>query len=165
MIVKVPLSRGYVAVIDKRDARRVLAFKWCSYTSPCGIVYAVRRSVRSDGGQTTQRMHRFIMGVTDRLTDVDHRDGDGLNNRRKNLRAGTRSQNLGNQRKARGTSKYKGVYWDKRDKKWNMTCGSGERRTRKAYFSSEAETARAYDAAAVRLWGSFARLNFPKATP
>jgi hypothetical protein len=64
-------------------------------------------------------MHRLLLGVTDPLLEVDHKDGDHFNNRRSNLRAVTRSQNQQNKRKINGSSRFRGVYWDRARSKWH----------------------------------------------
>lgn len=106
-------------------------------------------------------MHREILGLIAGSPDGDHRDGDGLNNRRNNLRVVTKSQNQMNQQKIRGNSRFKGVCWDKSRGKWLATI----RFERKSYnlgrFNNESDAACAYDKKAQELFGEFARLNFP----
>jgi len=92
----------------------------------------------------------------------DHFDHDGLNNSRLNLRPCTASQNNCNQRKGGGTSsKYKGLTWIPKRKKWKvMICVNGKNKF-VGEFSDEVEAAKAYDAAARKYHGEFALLNFP----
>jgi len=103
-------------------------------------------------------LHRLILGEPDSL--VDHVSGDGLDNRRANLRLCTQSQNMRN-RRAYGRSKYLGVAFDKdaRKRPWSVTIG----RARVGRFLTEEEAALAYDEAASKQYGAFARLNFPSA--
>ncbi len=104
-------------------------------------------------------MHRQIIGVTGR-TEVDHINGDRLDNRRSNLRAATRQQNSWNsgaQRRRSRTSRYKGVSFDKSRGLWtahilNKNLGR---------FDTEEEAALTYDKAATELFGEFAYLNLP----
>lgn len=109
-------------------------------------------------------MHRLIIGAGPR-DYVDHINGDGLDNRRINLRLATPSQNsanrAGDNRKAGVTSVYKGVSWNKTKNKWAAYIHvSGKTRSLGAYVD-ELDAARAYDKAAAETWGEFARLNLP----
>lgn len=104
-------------------------------------------------------MHREIVASEGRF-EVDHRDGDGLNNQRHNLRIATSSQNQGNQCKTQGrTSRFKGVSWAKRHGKWVAQIQVKRRSKNLGYFRREEEAAAAYDQAALRFFGEFARLN------
>lgn len=93
--------------------------------------------------------------------DVDHRDHNGLNNTRDNLRVATRSQNHRNRQKLPGnaTSDYKGVSWDKARGRWTAHIKIGGKAKNLGRFEEELTAARVYDAAALRLFGSFALLN------
>jgi hypothetical protein len=101
-------------------------------------------------------MHTLLMPGA---AQIDHRDGDGLNNRRENLRPATRTQNNANQRKYRGTSRYKGVSWDVSSRRWRARIHCDHRETSLGQFTSEADAARAYNAAALEHFGEYARLN------
>jgi hypothetical protein len=105
------------------------------------------------------------MGVIDDPTvEVDHRDGNGLNNRRRsNLRVCSHSQNGANQKKHKNnTSGFKGVvlYKDNRSRPWCARIKVEGRHIYLGYFATPDEAAKAYDAAAIRLHGEFARTNF-----
>jgi hypothetical protein len=108
-------------------------------------------------------LHRLLLNAPPEL-QVDHINGDGLDNRRSNLRLATGSQNQGNSRKRRDgvTSQYRGVSWNKRAGKWQALLRREGKLQYLGYFSDEEAAARAYDAAALEQWGSFARLNFPE---
>lgn len=113
----ITLTKGYEAVIDAVDVPLVDGFNWKSFVKK-HTVYAVRTERIGHGKRRTVLLHRVIMGDPAGL-QVDHRDGDGLNDRRFNLRNATRSQNLQNQRTGdNNTSGFKGVSWCKRDGKW-----------------------------------------------
>jgi hypothetical protein len=97
---------------------------------------------------------------------VDHRNNDGLDNRRANLRPATQSQNMINRPKKPNTaSKYRGVRWDKSRNLWysEIHFRYKGRRIRKflGRFKNEIDAAKAYDEAAKKYHGEFARLNFP----
>lgn len=156
-IVTVALSQGQVAIIDRADAERVLAHKW--YASWCerGCCWYAVRKIHSD---QTVLLHRFITGAPDGA-DVDHANKDTLDNRRANLRVATRAQNMWNRGRTRANrSGFKGVHWDRREKKFRagIRCNGAYRSL--GYFYSAYDAARAYDKAARRLHGEFARLNF-----
>ena len=156
----IPLTKGYTAVIDSEDYMRVSQFKWHAAVSR-HTVYAVCHMRTHDGHKVLQRLHRFILGLpAGRTPQVDHEDGNGLNNRRGNLRPATVIQNSGNQRKKSGaSSKYKGVAWHKRAGKWvAYICIKGKLK-HLGYFESERAASKTYNAAAVQYFGPFALLN------
>ena len=109
-------------------------------------------------------LHRIIIGAL-KGERVDHINGNGLDNRRSNLRVCDASQNGRNslKRKKTSTSKYKGVFFNPFYKKWQSTLWIGEIKRSKhlGYFKNEIDAAKAWDAAATKYHGSFARLNFP----
>jgi hypothetical protein len=133
------ISKGQVVLVSDEDYERVNEYKWYAHESKTNGVhyryYACRKdwhpstdrqTTMSDGRvvngyYTIMRMHRFIIDCP-RDKEVDHIDGNGLNNQRENLRIVTRLQNMWNQR-TRKTSKsgYKGVSWDTKPKKWRAT--------------------------------------------
>jgi hypothetical protein len=98
---------------------------------------------------------------------VDHINGNGLDNRKSNLRICTHQQNCENSRKRKKSfSKYKGVYWSKNAKKWVAQITIDGKSKHLGYFELEEDAAAAYDKAAVKYFGEFACLNFRrKASP
>jgi len=94
---------------------------------------------------------------------VDHINCDGLDNRRANLRLATRQQNKCNSRPSShgGTSRYKGVWWEKDKRKWRAAVGFNGKIKHLGAFDNEIEAAKARDAAAKKYHGQFAWLNFP----
>lgn len=146
----VPLTRGHVAVIDADDADLAGDRAWFARHSRGGI-YAANKMP----GEMVY-LHRMLLGVTDRAVQVDHADGDTLNNRRSNLRLATPRDNSCNSRKRIGRTGFRGVWKHERgryyavlDRKYVAVCDTAE------------EAARAWDKAARALYGEFARLNFP----
>jgi HNH endonuclease len=108
---EIPLTRGYVAIVDDEDYERVMAIGRWQFKQGVSTIYA-RHGCSVEGKDFQILLHRFIMDVTDRRVKVDHRDHNGLNNQKSNLRVCTHQQNSMNARKAktgRGTSRYKGV--------------------------------------------------------
>lgn len=148
------LTRGYFAVVDAADYAWLSRYKWTALVAG-SKVYAIR----AHKGKTIL-MHREIMQPPDGLV-VDHIDGNGLNNRRSNMRACTREQNLYNSRPRNKRSKHKGVrYCEERDN-WIAEITRRGHKFHLGTFDDEIEAARAYDRRAVELFGAFARLNFP----
>ena len=155
---EISLTQGKVALVDDTDYGRLSQWKWCVGAQTKHITYAMRKL---RGGQT-QYMHRLILGLErGDGKQVDHADGDGLNNQIANLRICTVRQNHQNTRKRNmgGVSKYKGVYRSSRHRKWYAQIKLNGRGTSLGSFSSEREAARAYNKAASKFFGEFARLN------
>jgi HNH endonuclease len=156
---QIPLTRGYVALVDDDDFKFVSQFSWHVYIGKSGI-YAMAWTRRVNGVRLKVRMHKAILP----FPEIDHRDGDGLNNQKHNLRACTRQQNIQNTKARSGTlSPYKGVILERKNGKWRASImpANGIRISLGAYFTQE-EAARAYDTAAKEHFGEFARLNFPE---
>jgi hypothetical protein len=155
----IPLTQGFVALVDDAVYDRVSAHKW-SATKTKNNVYGIRKLTTPGGRSTSQLLHRFIMEVTDRRIDVDHEDHNGLNCQRYNLRRCVRAENDGNRRKTRGSSQFKGVSWSKDKGRWRA-CIRIERTVHLGYFEDEVQAALAYDAAARTRFGVMANCNFP----
>ncbi len=165
----IPLSQGYVTVVDDEDYEWLNQWNWSvtKYVFPNGRVKlrADRTvpTVCADGKtkDVTWLMHRVIVGARDGEL-VDHVDGDGLNNRRSNLRKATPTQNGQNRKSNRNSSsRYKGVSWNARKEEWIAQIQINKKVAYLGHFADEIEAARAYDRAAKEHFGEFARLNFP----
>lgn len=155
-IARVPLTQGKFAVIDAADAAEVGRFNW-SAIEDNRTFYA---KAYIDGRSIP--LHQFLMGLCEGK-NPDHRDNDGLNNRRSNLRFATLSQNQANKRRSvNNRSGYKGVHEAniRAPKRWRASITKAGKFTSLGYFYSPEEAARAYDKAACALHGEFARLNF-----
>lgn len=151
-------SSGLVALVDDADAPAVSGVKWAARRTGRGGKTIYANGTVPPYGQVD--MHRLLLGFPDE--EVDHRNGDGLDNRRANLRPCTHALNLANQRPQTGrTSRYKGVRLHPRGNVWQAGIKVNGERRHLGSFSSEIEAARAYDAAALAAWGEFARLNLP----
>jgi len=106
---KIKLSQGKYALIDDSDFELVSKFKWSAYKS--NYVYYASRSIKINGKIKTIKMHRFILNITNSSIIIDHINGNGLDNRRKNLRIGTKGDNNRNKKNIKkSSSKYLGVY-------------------------------------------------------
>jgi hypothetical protein len=161
----IPLTRGYVALVDDEDYELASQYKWTAsvhmYKGRIRHVYAHRtRRDSSTGKRHIERLHRFILGVTDQKVDVDHIDHDGCNCQRHNLRFSTRSQNVANSRIRRdNTSGFKGVCWHKVKRRWEAYISVEKKIKHLGSFLDRESAALAYNAAAVRHYGEFANLN------
>ncbi|MCK5610847.1 HNH endonuclease [Candidatus Pacearchaeota archaeon] len=156
--IKIPLTQGKHALIDESDREIVEKRTWFA-VKHINNFYA-STNIKKGGRLTTIYMHRFITGDIEGM-QVDHLNRDGLDNRRGNLRICTSSQNNANRKPLKGkTSKYKGVHWDKRMKKWRARMNPKPKIIHLGYFGREIEAARAYDKKALELYGEFAYLNF-----
>lgn len=162
MVKRIQLSRGLVTVVDDEDFDRFSCFKWHAVTLRGGHTYA-KRIVKTPTGYSSAYLHRAILDAPHGL-EVDHRDHDGLNNRRDNLRLATRSQNNANasRRGSDPTSAFRGVSWARHDQRWRAQITAAGRHIYLGNFVSEVAAARAYDAAALTHFGPFASLNFPR---
>lgn len=163
----IQLSQGQVAVVDAADYETVSQFKWHAQRArPNASYYALRAAKTEDGRSTSLSMHRVLVGAK-RGQFVDHIDGDGLNNRRANLRLCTASENCQNRRQHRGSVRtpYKGVTYLEATGAYTVQIAARGKRTYLGIYADPVEGALAYDAAALRLHGEFARLNFPDGAP
>lgn len=153
---EIQLTQGKVAIVNDTDFEWLSQWKWCLHNK----MYAVRNILV--GGKTkTIRMHRVILDIEYTKMFCDHIDGNGLNNQRSNLRVATPLQNQQNQkRKSIGSSQYKGVHFNKKCKrKWSAMIRCSEGRLYLGRFANETEAALAYNEAAIKYHGEFARLN------
>jgi len=151
---EINLTQGKVAIVDDADFEEMSRHKWCFSKG-----YAIRGVIQEGKKWTTLPMHVAIMGKIEGL-EIDHVSGNRLDNRRENLRRVTRSQNNQNQAPCRpGTSQYKGVYWFKRVKLWRAQIKIDKKGISLGYYNSETEAATAYNNAAIKHFGQYARLN------
>lgn len=165
------LARGRVALVDDGDYDLVMQYRWFVREDSKGAglkpsgPYAATWLPRSGDDSRGRNifMHVLIMG----FTGIDHENGNGLDNRRPNLRPATRSQNKANTSRYNGripgSSAFKGVYWREREKRWHAMIRVNGRGISLGYFHDEMQAARAYDAAAREHFREFARTNFQDA--
>jgi hypothetical protein len=164
----IPLSRGNAARVDEADLPLVQDYVWSAKPSKWNV-YAMRGSwhPRTKRFQSVL-MHRVILQDAIAAAPpglvVDHIDGDGLNNTRRNLRLCTPRENAWNQRRRPGAgSRFQGVHWSEPHGAWTATITLDGRRVSLGMFPTEEEAALAWDEAAFQHRGEFACLNFPDA--
>ncbi|MFF8784730.1 HNH endonuclease [Streptomyces sp. NPDC015125] len=158
---RIEIEQGHSALIDRADKEIVAPHHWHLLRGHSGKLYAY---AQTKAGPVY--MHRLI-ARTPTGRETDHINGDGLDNRRSNLRVATCSQNLANRWKPRRSdgsptsSRFKGVTWDRSRSKWQAKITVGGRCKNLGRYATEEAAAQAYDSAAAATWGVFARLNFP----
>ena len=162
--MEIKMSSGFVVKVDVEDYEWLSRRKWhVRHGPPGGTNYAVTNFRIITPGETKRvyrkvYMHRLINNTPEGM-HTDHKNGDGLDNRRFNLRNCTQSENFMNQHRTCGTSKYKGVYWHKKDKKWISQIQGFGKYKYLGTFTDEKEAALAYNNAAIVAFGEFAHLN------
>lgn len=162
--VSTPKHPNMFAQVDDEDFERCKEGpRWYAYLPKNKRSFYAQRSIKIRGKYHTQQLHRFIlsMPVNQKL---DHKDRNGLNCKRTNLRPCTDVQNQGNRSKEdkrKTSSSFKGVSFYKPTKKWRSYIRVDKKLTFLGDFQFEIAAAKAYDTAAVTVFGDFARLNFP----
>lgn len=159
---EIPLTRSLVALVDDEDFDWLNQWRWHAHEHNKGQFHAaryVRTEVITRWGRKYKRllMHREIMGAPEGM-DIDHRDHNELHNWRGNLRICTRSQNTANkERNINNKSGYKGVCrWHNQ---WRAAVKCQGQKYYLGDFPTKEEAARAYNEAAVQLFGEFAYVN------
>lgn len=156
---QIPLTKGLFALVDDEDYEELSKLKW--YTVKIRKTHYAKHTLpRNEKTRKYLFMHRVIMNITDSKTFVDHINGNGLDNTKKNLRIATHSQNLCNRGvQKNSTSGFTGVILDKRRNKYFARIKVNRRTFHLGYFDTPEAGARAYNEAAIKYHGEFAKLN------
>tara|TARA_R110000782_G_scaffold73158_2_gene146395 strand:+ start:76 stop:615 length:540 start_codon:yes stop_codon:yes gene_type:complete len=152
-VIKIPIVGGNVALVDPSDAPLMREYKW-------HMGGHLSKYAKTSVGKSGVFMHRLIMDPPANM-DVDHINGDPLDNRRANLRLATRSQNAANRTYTNSGTGYKGVYYYPSRERYQGTVRADGGRYRGPYRESAEDAARDHDALARGLFGAFATVNFP----
>lgn len=155
MAREIQLTQGLVAVVDDSDFESLSQHKW--YAMEGISTFYAMCNIQTERGRRPIAMHVAIMGGI----NVDHKDLDGLNNRRQNLRFATSSQNKMNSRgRFNRHANFKGI--ERHGRKWRAYVKVAGKKLYVGTSTDEAEAAKLYDAAAREHYGEFARPNFLK---
>lgn len=157
---KLPLVGGGDALISLDDWEGVQDYRWRAVQTSRGSGRAKVYVMATNRGHPY--LHRLIMKPT-RWEQIDHINGDPLDNRRENLRYVSRHENARNRHPdtfKRGTSQYRGVCWEPRRKRWQASIYANGKQTYIGHYMTEVEAARAYDAASLEHYGRFGTRNF-----
>ena len=166
------LTQNQKVVIDNEDYEFIAQNKWC-VNKIRNIHYAIRTvTIRSQNKKENIKnklkniyMHRLIIEIKLKRKlkfdeEIHHINGNGLDNRKENLRIVTRSQHQALSKKRKDcTSQYKGVHWHKRDKIWIAQIRYQKKLIHLGCFENEIKAAKAYDQAALEYFGEYARIN------
>jgi len=155
---EIPLTQGYTALVDSSDFDVLMKWKWYAWYSPSGKSWYAVRSVKTEHGGRSLRMHREILGLAsgDRR-QVDHRNHDTLDNRRSNIRVCTPSQNTQNRRtQSNSKSGHKGVSFRPSKRKWRATIFVDGKHLHLGYRETKEECIQLYQEAARKFFGEFA---------
>ena len=163
----------FTVLYDAEDHDKVIAHKWCVSETKKDRFYVRTHIPHPDGGwyyppngnrgrrRATLPIHRLIMDAPKGM-EVDHINGNPLDNRKSNLRICTIAENLRNKGAGKNnTSGYKGVSWVKRNKRWLAQIKHNGKQVYIGHYKNKEEAARAYDKKAKELHGEYAYLNFP----
>lgn len=153
------LTHGISAIVDDEDWSSLVNHKWYARKHR-NTWYAARNEYLGHNRWRYVTMHRLIIAAAPGQ-QVDHIDGNGLNNTRANLRFCDGTQNACNRKRGWGRSHFKGVSWHSQSGKWRSEATLKGKHFFLGMFEDETEAARAYDRAAIRLFGEFAHPNFP----
>jgi hypothetical protein len=158
---QIELTQGKFTLVDDDDFVFLSQFRWVLREKRKNTFYAVLPFYYKMTQNTLSiQMHAVIMNVIDPDIQVDHIDGNGLNNQKNNLRLCTHQQNQFNQRLSKANSSgYKGVYWCSHRKRWIAQISINKKPKNLGGFLNKEEAAKAYNEAAILYYGEFAKLN------
>ena len=150
--------RGYV-IVDDEDFERLNKYSWCLFSSSRHFINYASRGIRKNGKTKGVSMHRFILNAPKGM-EVDHINGNGLDNRKENIRICSHAENMRNQKMRKNNiSGLRGVCWDKKKKEWGANIYLNYKQIRLGSFSDMKDAALAYNEAAKKYHGAFACLN------
>lgn len=155
---RIPLTRGKFAIVDDEDFEWLSKKSWYAFFNGWIFYAATNKSIKIDKTRKTFLMHRIILNPLAEM-QIDHKNGNGLDNRRNNLRICIQEENNRNKIGKSHSSIYKGVTWDKNRNCWKAAISKQNKIINLGRFKDEKEAAFAYNFMAVKLGGEFAYLN------
>lgn len=162
---KIRLSSGELALVDPEDFNKISQLSWYYVKgyARTSNTKKLRKLYKFELSTSGVYMHRLVLSAPEGF-DVDHINGDTLDNRKSNLRLASRSQNIAYSKVSTylKTSKYKGVYFDARRSLWSAEITKSRVKRWLGYYTTEENAAKAYDRAASHFFGEFALFNFPE---
>ncbi|MBE9594389.1 MAG: HNH endonuclease [Proteobacteria bacterium] len=135
---EIPLTQNQVTLVDDKNFEFLNQWKWFANKN-CNTFYAARALSIINGKRRIIKMHHEIIGYPPKGFEVDHKNGQGLDNQRHNLRFVTKRQNHQNRRNQKSSSKYPGVSWDKEKRKWEADITINGKFKFLGYFIDEFE--------------------------
>ena len=147
----IKLTKNQFSIVDNEDYERLIIYSWHAQKDK-NTYYARTNTSKKLGTSQTVRMHHFIIGFPLKGMKVDHINGNGLDNRKENLRIITsreNSQNNFSKRQNKATSIYPGVYWFKLRKKWRASFQCNGKSKHLGLFDSEEEASYKYEEAVI----------------
>lgn len=168
IIANSPKHGNKIILVDDEDYHLLSRLKWCIVKDNNTFYAQFTIGFGTKNGKRLRKqllMHRLILGVTSSKGElVDHKDRNGLNNQKANIRICTQSQNTHNASKRKNsTSKYQGVCWSAQRRKWMAFLQYNGQTNNIGFYVSEIEAAKARDLKSTEFYGSFATLNFTNA--
>ena len=156
---KIKLTQGKYAMVDNEDFEMLNKWKWFAYKNPPDrIFYAIGKPKKLQGKQYFY-MHRYLMQPPKEY-DIDHKNRNGLDNRKNNLRICTKTQNQGNRLLGKdNTSGFKGVSFHKASNKFSAYIRMNNKRKWLGLFNDKLKAAKVYNQAAKQYFGEFSLLN------
>lgn len=150
---EVKLTRNFFAYINDEDFDKINKYKWNAHFN------GHNNYARARINNKMVYMHHFILGNP--IDYIDHKDGNGLNNMKSNLRFCTNQMNQANRKiNKNNKSGYKGVSWSKEKKKWVVNITFNRKTIFFGYYTDLISAAKKYDNEAKKLFGEFAKTNF-----
>lgn len=150
---EIKINKGFVVLIDKENLNKIMNMKW--YVVKKGSIYYAAHTYYYKGKSKRLYMHRYLMDETNPKIHVDHINGNGLDNRKLNLRSVTAIENGRNRGKqSNNKSGYKGVYWNKQKNKWHSVLRHMGKKIHLGFYDDAKSASESYYKKAKEIWSS-----------
>jgi len=156
-LIESPKYGNIEVLIDVEDYNKIKNYRWYAHLDKRTNSFYVRTHIERI---ILLSLHRVILNLTNPKIKGDHKDHNTLDNRKQNLRVCTQSENLRNQKLHKNNkSGYKGIRWRNKNKKWEAYIGLNHKYTHLGSYKNKLDAVLAYNQAAIKYYGEFARLN------